>query len=226
MTTETEPFADQPATSQPAHWHVFADGPGTGPAFVFGTDDPLDEAGALDLADEMVSRALAQHVRAWDTFWVCRCPADTGCALDKDDAGAAFDLATVRPYWTLAQDEAAQAAQAADDARLALIAAPPGVITDPTEWDWDSDSGMYSRYLTMGAWDAAGDQSGGIRATVDLSVQQTESGALREWRTGLDGHGLDAMTAEDTRRLAAALLAAAAALEASQSHHSGSEASA
>lgn len=40
---KTEPFADQPATSQPAHWHVFADGPGTGPACVFGTDDPLDE---------------------------------------------------------------------------------------------------------------------------------------------------------------------------------------
>ena len=47
----TEPFADQqPATStsQPAHWHVFADGPGTGPGFVFGgsTDAPLDEDGA------------------------------------------------------------------------------------------------------------------------------------------------------------------------------------
>lgn len=32
---KTEPFTDQPATSQPAHWHVFADGAGTGPGFVF-----------------------------------------------------------------------------------------------------------------------------------------------------------------------------------------------
>ncbi|MEX3737060.1 hypothetical protein [Mycolicibacterium porcinum] len=215
----TEPFTDQPTTSQPAHWHVFADGPGTGPAFVFGTDNPLDEPGALDLADEMISRALAERVRAWDTFWVCRCPADTGCALDKDNAGAAFDLATARPYWTKADDDAAQAAQAADDARLALIPAPPGVIGDPTEWDWDRDLGLYTRYLTMGSWDAGGDGPGGIRATVELYVVQPETGALREWRTELAGASLDAMTAEDARRLAAALLDAAAALEAGQQQH-------
>ncbi|SLH14041.1 hypothetical protein [Mycobacteroides abscessus] len=213
----TEPFADQPATSQPAHWHVFADGPGTGPACVFGTDDPLDEPGALGLADEMVSLALAERVRAWDTFWVCRCPADSGCVLDEDNAGAAFDLATARPYWTLADDDAALAAQAADDARLALIPAPPGVIGDPTEWDWDRDLGMYTRYLTMGRWNAAGDRpGGGIRSTVELYVVQTETGALREWRIELNGPDLDAMTAEDTRRVAAALLEAASALEASQ----------
>lgn len=214
-----EPFTDQPATSQPAHWHVFADGPGTGPACVLGTDDPLDESGALGLADEMISRVLAERVRAWDTFWVCRCPADTGCALDEDGACDAFDLATMRPYWTLADDDAALAAQAADDARLALIPAPPGVIGDPSEWDWDRDLGMYTRYLTMGSWDAASDGPGGIRPTVELYVEQTETGALREWRIELNGPDLDAMTAEDTRRVAAALLDAATALEAGQRHH-------
>lgn len=215
----TEPFTDQRATIQPAHWHVFADGPGAGPAFVFGTDTPLDEHAARGLADEMISRALAERVRAWDTFWVCRCPADSGCALDKDNAGAAFDLVTARPYWTKADDDAALSAQAADDARLALIPTPPGTIGDPTEWDWDRDLGMYTRYLTMGSWDAAGDGPGGIRPTVELYVEQTETGALREWRIELNGPDLDAMTAEDTRRVAAALLDAATALEAGQRHH-------
>ncbi|MEX3650106.1 hypothetical protein ABFW11_31895, partial [Mycolicibacterium porcinum] len=104
-------------------------------------------------------------------------------------------------------------------ARLALIPAPPGVIGDPTEWDWDRDLGLYTRYLTMGSWDAGGDGPGGIRATVELYVVQPETGALREWRTELAGASLDAMTAEDARRLAAALLDAAAALEAGQQQH-------
>jgi hypothetical protein len=216
----TEPFADQqPATStsQPAHWHVFADGPGTGPGFVFGgsTDALLDEDGALALADKLIAQGLAEHCRLWNTFWVCRCPADTGCALDEDGACDAFDLATVRPYWTWADDDAAQAAQAADNARLALIPTPPGVTGDPTDWYWDGDLDGYVRYLTMGRWDVGGDESGGIRARVGLLVLQTESGALRDWSIDLGTFG-DEMTADDARRLASALLEAATALEASR----------
>lgn len=214
----TKPFTDQRATIQPSHWHVFSTGPGTGPAATFVTADPLDESGALDLAGDLIRRIVAEHIRIWDTVYVHCCPADTGCVLDGD--GVPFDPATARPYWTMADDDAAIAAQATDDARLALIPPPPGVIADPTEWDWDHDLGMFTRYHTMGRWDVAGDEAGGVRATVDLSVQQTETGVLREWRTGLDGHSLDAMTADEARRLAATLLDAAAALEAGQSQHS------
>lgn len=67
----------------------------------------------------------------------------------------------------------------------------------------------------MGHWDVAGD----ARAQVDLSVEQTEIGAPREWSIYLAGRSLDAMTADDSRQVATALLDAAAALEAGQMLH-------
>lgn len=99
-------------------------------------------------------------------------------------------------------------------AALERIPKPPGAITrDDDEWDYCERAGAYTRHPAMGRWDVAG----GVRGEVTLFVEQIETGALREWSICLAGHGLDAMTAEDTRRIAAALLEAATALEASQS---------
>lgn len=108
-------------------------------------------------------------------------------------------------------------------AALARIPRPPGAITrDDDEWDYCERAGAYTRHLAMGRWNVAG----GVCGEVTLFVEQIETGALGDWSICLAGHGLDAMTAEDTRRIAAALLEASTALEASQSHHSGSEAGA
>lgn len=100
---------------------------------------------------------------------------------------------------------------------LARIPHPPGSITPEhhDEWHYSEQAGAYTRYLTMGHWEPAGDGSAGIHVTVDLYAEQTETGALRDWNIGLDGQ--DGMTAEQARQLAAALLEAATALEASQS---------
>ncbi|OBB16172.1 hypothetical protein [Mycolicibacterium elephantis] len=109
-------------------------------------------------------------------------------------------------------------------AALARIPKPPGAITrdhyDDGEWSYCEQAGAYTRDLTMGHWDVAGDGSDGIRVEVTLFVEQTDTGALREWSIYLDGQGLDEMTADDARRLAATLLDAATTLEASRSHHS------
>lgn len=105
-------------------------------------------------------------------------------------------------------------------AALARIPRPPGSMTPEhhDEWDYSELAGAYTRYHQMGRWDVAGDASGGVRGDVALSVMQTETGALRDWCITLNGP--DEVTAEEARRLAAALLDAAAALEASQGHHS------
>lgn len=106
-------------------------------------------------------------------------------------------------------------------AALARIPKPPGATTrDDDEWSYSERAGAYTRDVTMGHWDVAGDESGRVRAEVDLYVEQTETGALREWSIYLDGQGLDEMTADDARRLAATLLDAATTLEASRSNHS------
>lgn len=104
-------------------------------------------------------------------------------------------------------------------AALARIPKPPGVIPRDydDEWDYYEQPDAYMRPLTMGRWDAADDAPGRYRAHVALSVMQTETGALRDWCITLNGP--DELTAQDARRLAAALLDAAAALEASQGHH-------
>jgi hypothetical protein len=111
-------------------------------------------------------------------------------------------------------------------AALARIPTPPGAITTEhhDEWDYSELAGAYARYYQMGRWDVAGDLSGRVRGDVGLSVMQIETGALRDWCITLSAP--DEMTAEDARRLAAALLEAAAALEAGQGRHSGSDAGA
>lgn len=117
-----------------------------------------------------------------------------------------------------AQNRICEAEEQIYDA-LARIPKPPGAITrddDDESWDYCERAGAYTRNLTMGRWDVAG----GVRAEVALSAEQIETGALCDWSIYLTGHGLDAMTAEDARRVAAALLDAATALEASQGHHS------
>lgn len=103
-------------------------------------------------------------------------------------------------------------------AALARIPKPLGTIScehDDESWDYSEPAGSYTRSLTMGHWDVAGD----VRAQVDLSVAQTETGALREWSIYLAGRSLDAMTADDARQVATALLDAAAALDAGQLLH-------
>lgn len=116
-----------------------------------------------------------------------------------------------------AQNRICEAEEQIYDA-LARIPKPPGAITrDDESWDYCDRAGAYARNLTMGRWDVAG----GVRAEVALSAKQIETGALCDWSIYLTGHGLDAMTAEDARRVATALLdAAAAALEAGQQQHS------
>ena len=98
---------------------------------------------------------------------------------------------------------------------LARIPKPPATITcehDDESWDYWQEFGEYRRPLTMGRWQVPGI----ARSEVALSVQQTQTGALCDWSIYLDGQGLDQMTAEDARRLAAVLLDAATALEASR----------
>lgn len=109
---------------------------------------------------------------------------------------------------------------------LARIPKPPGATTRDygDEWDYCERAGAYTRDVAMGSWDVAGDGSGGICAEVTLFVEQADTGALRDWSIYLNGQSLDEMTAEDARRLAAALLAAATMLEASQEHHSDPDA--
>ena len=110
-------------------------------------------------------------------------------------------------------------------AALARIPKPPGAITcdhDDESWGYCERAGAYTRNFTMGSWDVTGDGSSGIRATVELYVEQTDTGALREWGIGFDER--DGITAEDARRLAAALLDAATMLEASRSHQSEADA--
>lgn len=123
-----------------------------------------------------------------------------------------------------AQNRICEAEEQIYDA-LARIPKPPGAITrdgddddddDDESWDYCERAGAYTRNLTMGRWDVAG----GVRAEVALSAEQIETGALCDWSIYLTGHGLDEMTAEDARRVAAALLDAAAALEAGQQQHS------
>lgn len=106
-------------------------------------------------------------------------------------------------------------------AALADVPNPPGAIScdHDDEWDYSELAGAYTRSLTMGRWELAGDGPARVRAEVALSVEQTETGAIREWTIYLGGVGLDGMTADDARRVAAALLDAATALEAGQRHH-------
>ncbi|MBE5501845.1 hypothetical protein E3G66_004672 [Mycobacteroides abscessus] len=106
-------------------------------------------------------------------------------------------------------------------AALARIPKPPGAITPDChdEWRYCERAGAYVRDLTMRHWEVAGDGSGGVCAKVTLFVEQTDTGALREWSIYLDGRAVEEMTAQEARRLAAALLDAATALEAGQRHH-------
>lgn len=105
-------------------------------------------------------------------------------------------------------------------AALARIPKPPGAIScdHDDEWDYSELAGAYTRSFTMGRWELSGDDSGRVRADVELYVDQTETGALREWRIGIDRQ--DGMTVQGARRLAAALLDAARALEAGEAQHS------
>lgn len=102
-------------------------------------------------------------------------------------------------------------------AALSRIPKPPGVITgehDDESWDYWQQSGEYRRPLTMGRWQVPGTVRAEV-AEVALSVEQTQTGALRDWSIYLGTYG-DEMTADDARRLASVLLEAATALEASR----------
>lgn len=106
-------------------------------------------------------------------------------------------------------------------AALVRIPKPPGTISceHDDEWDYSDLAGAYTRSLTMGRWELAGDGSSRVHAEVSLSVEQAEDGALREWSIYLAGASLDAMTADGARQVASALLDAATALEAGQQRH-------